>query len=153
MVTATPASSSAKAGMPSPHGGGGRPDPRPGAPGWGSAVQVTGRVRGQGPLPRRHIHVGCMQPLQGPSPSPAPSQLARVPPQPSLAPAGSPLELPSLFGSSAFPTCRAETLGPPCTPRHQSRPACLSASPLFPHAGQLQPAHCIHASSSPLPAI
>ena len=39
MVTTTPASSSANAGMPSPHEGGGQPDPRHGAPGWESTAR------------------------------------------------------------------------------------------------------------------
>lgn len=98
---------------------------------------------------------------RSPGPSPAlpagalraPFQHARVP-RLLTSPAGSPWS--SYFGLAAPPTRsrmrRAETLGPPCSPCINPGLPALS-EPLLPYAGQLKPAHCVHASSPPLPAI
>lgn len=163
--------------MPSPHEGGGRPDPRRRAPGRESAAPRAPSGAGTLPVGRHHRrrpgrrrHAGpsrgdvtptraacshsrssapAQPPSSGGSESPFPARPCPTPaltvPRGRLCP-GAPISVP---GNSTFPMLRAETLGPPSTPRHRSRPACPSASLLLPHARQLQPAHCVHASSPP----
>lgn len=157
--------------MPSPREGGGRPDLRHGAPGWESAAwRTTPRT-----LSRTQVAHGGVAPCGDITSMWTPCSHSRSP-----APAQPP---PSGGSESPFPACPCPTPAltsprgqPPGAPISvwqlrrpddaQSRdpgatvqsfasiPACLPLSePLLPYAGQLKPAHCVHASSPPLPAI